>query len=40
MPCVSLPLLRGPAGLPLGVQVIGPRGRDDVLLSVALSLVS
>jgi len=39
-PCVSLPLLKGPAGLPLGVQVIGPRGRDDVLLSVARSLVS
>lgn len=39
-PCVSLPLLTGPAGMPLGVQVIGPRGRDDVLLAAARSLVA
>jgi amidase len=39
-PCVSLPLLTGPAGMPLGVQVIGPRGRDEVLLAAARSLVS
>ena len=39
-PCASLPLLKGPAGLPLGVQVVGPRGRDDVLLAAARSLMS
>ncbi|MCA1825952.1 MAG: amidase [Myxococcales bacterium] len=39
-PCVSLPLLKGAAGLPLGVQVIGPRGRDEVLLAAARSLMS
>jgi amidase len=39
-PCVSLPLLSGPAGLPLGVQLVGPRGRDGVLLAAARSLVA
>ena len=39
-PCVSLPLLKGPAGLPLGVQVVGPRGRDDLLLAAARALIS
>ncbi len=34
-PCVSLPLLQGPAGLPLGLQLVGPRGRDEVLLAAA-----
>lgn len=28
MPAMSLPLLQGPAGLPLGVQVVGQRGDD------------
>ena len=31
-PAVSLPLLRGPAGLPLGVQLVGRRGEDARLL--------
>jgi Asp-tRNA(Asn)/Glu-tRNA(Gln) amidotransferase A subunit family amidase len=35
LPAVSLPLLRGSAGLPIGVQLIGPRGADARLLSVA-----
>ena len=35
-PSVSLPLLRGPAGLPVGLQLIGPRGRDEVLLDRAV----
>ena len=34
-PCVSLPLLRGPAGLPLGVQLVSARGRDAALLAAA-----
>ena len=34
-PCVSLPVLEGPAGMPLGLQLIGPRGRDEVLLAGA-----
>lgn len=34
-PAVSVPGLSGPAGLPLGVQVIAPPGRDDLALSGA-----
>jgi amidase len=33
-PCASLPLARGPAGLPLGVQVVGPVGGDGALVAV------
>ena len=28
MPCMTLPLLTGPAGLPMGLQLIGRIGRD------------
>ncbi len=28
MPCMTLPLLAGPAGLPMGVQLVGRIGRD------------
>ncbi len=34
MPCISLPLIEI-GGLPLGVQLVGARGRDGNLLSVA-----
>jgi Asp-tRNA(Asn)/Glu-tRNA(Gln) amidotransferase A subunit family amidase len=34
-PSVSLPLLQGPHGLPIGVQVIGRRGNDARLLRTA-----
>jgi Asp-tRNA(Asn)/Glu-tRNA(Gln) amidotransferase A subunit family amidase len=34
-PAVSLPLLQGPAGLPLGVQVVGALGDDARLLRTA-----
>ncbi len=32
VPSITLPLMEGPTGLPLGVQVIGPRGDDARLL--------
>jgi len=32
VPSITLPLMDGPNGLPLGVQVIGPRGDDARLL--------
>ncbi len=32
VPSITLPLMQGPTGLPLGVQVIGPRGDDARLL--------
>lgn len=34
-PALTLPLMRGSHGLPLGVQMIGPRGRDGRLLRTA-----
>ena len=35
MPAVTLPLMRGGNGLPLGVQLVGPRGDDARLLRTA-----
>ncbi|MCW5604797.1 MAG: amidase, partial [Burkholderiales bacterium] len=35
MPALNLPLLRGPSGLPLGVQLVGPRHGDARLLRAA-----
>jgi len=35
MPALSLPLLNGPSGLPLGVQLVAPRGGDARLLRAA-----
>ncbi len=35
VPCLNLPAIDGPAGLPVGVQVIGPRGADARTLSLA-----
>ena len=37
-PAVSLPLGRTPDGLPIGVQVVAPYGREDRLLSLAYEL--
>jgi amidase len=34
-PAVTLPSHRGPHGLPVGIQVIGPLGMDDRLLAIA-----
>jgi Asp-tRNA(Asn)/Glu-tRNA(Gln) amidotransferase A subunit family amidase len=39
MPAVSLPLLQGSNGLPLGVQLVGPREGDARLLRTARWLV-
>ena len=33
-PCLNLPVGRGPQGLPLGVQLVGPVGADPALLSL------
>jgi Asp-tRNA(Asn)/Glu-tRNA(Gln) amidotransferase A subunit family amidase len=40
MPALSLPLLVGENGLPLGVQLVGPRHRDGPLLRTARWLVA
>ncbi len=39
MPALNLPLMKGPAGLPLGVQLVGKRGCDAQLLRSARWLV-
>ncbi|WP_343039191.1 amidase [Propylenella binzhouense] len=39
VPALTLPLLVGPAGLPLGVQLVGRRGQDGRLLRTARWLV-
>ena len=35
MPCVTLPLLESVNGLPIGVQLVAPRGGDARLLRTA-----
>jgi amidase len=37
-PAISLPLARTAAGLPIGVQVAGPRGQERRLLSLGCEL--
>ena len=39
MPAITVPLLQGTAGMPLGVQLVGPRGDDARLLRTARWLV-
>jgi Asp-tRNA(Asn)/Glu-tRNA(Gln) amidotransferase A subunit family amidase len=39
VPAISLPLMQGPNGLPIGVQLVGPRGNDGRLLRTARWLV-
>ncbi len=40
LPAVTLPLLEGPNGLPIGVQLVGKRGNDARLLRTANWLVA
>lgn len=40
MPAITLPILQGPHGMPLGVQLVGPRGDDARLLRTARWLVN
>ena len=35
VPSLSLPILKGPAGLPIGLQIVGRRGHDAQLLAAA-----
>jgi Asp-tRNA(Asn)/Glu-tRNA(Gln) amidotransferase A subunit family amidase len=39
LPALSLPLLAGATGLPIGVQLVGCRGRDARLLRTAAALI-
>lgn len=38
VPLICLPVAKGPKGLPVGVQLVGPRGADHRLASAALFL--
>jgi Asp-tRNA(Asn)/Glu-tRNA(Gln) amidotransferase A subunit family amidase len=40
MPAISLPILEGESGLPMGVQLVGPKGDDARLLRTARWLVN
>ncbi|WP_043341497.1 amidase [Belnapia moabensis] len=35
VPCIAIPTTRGPHGMPVGVQIVGPRFGDAALLDVA-----
>jgi len=39
VPAISLPILEGDDGMPIGAQLVGPKGRDAHLLRVANTLV-
>lgn len=38
MPCTVVPIGLGPKGLPIGVQVVGRRGRDALTMAVGIAL--
>lgn len=40
LPAITLPLMQGTDGLPLGVQLVGPRGGDARLLRTARWLIN
>ena len=40
MPAITLPILQGSHGMPMGVQLVGPRGDDARLLRTARWLVN
>jgi amidase len=37
-PALSLPLYETPEGIPVGVQLVGPPGRDDLVLALGAQL--
>jgi Asp-tRNA(Asn)/Glu-tRNA(Gln) amidotransferase A subunit family amidase len=37
-PCLTIPVLKGPRGLPVGVQIIGRFGADESVIAVAKTL--
>ena len=40
LPCVTLPLFKGPNGLPIGLQLVGHFGQDPRLLSAATAIMA
>ena len=39
LPCITLPLMTGPSGMPLGVQLVGGFGQDGRLLGAARQIM-
>ncbi len=39
-PCVTLPLFKGPAGLPVGLQLVGRRGHDPRLFDISRTVLA
>jgi len=37
-PCLAIPCIKGPRGLPVGIQIVGPRYADARLLRIAAAL--
>ena len=37
-PCLAIPCIKGPRGLPVGIQLVGPRFADARLLNIAAAL--
>jgi len=38
MPCLGIPCIKGPQGLPVGVQIVGPRYSDARLLRIGAAV--
>ena len=38
MPCLGIPCITGPQGLPVGIQIVGPRYSDARLLHIAAAI--
>ena len=38
VPCLAIPCIKGPKGLPVGVQIVGPRFSDARLLAIAAAV--
>ena len=38
MPCLAIPCIKGPQGLPVGIQLVGPRFADARLLNIAAAV--
>jgi Asp-tRNA(Asn)/Glu-tRNA(Gln) amidotransferase A subunit family amidase len=39
-PCVNIPAYRGPNGMPVGVQIVGPIGSDSRTLAFARAIAT
>jgi Asp-tRNA(Asn)/Glu-tRNA(Gln) amidotransferase A subunit family amidase len=39
LPCLAIPTITGPNGLPVGIQLVGRRNTDNALLSIGETIV-